>query len=408
MSAQLSADIESNVRPNKFTFPAIFLFALALGFVGSLAIQLLNLKLHQSGAAGSAIGLSTAFQAAGILVGALGSTALMRFAGTAMLMSCGCVLAGASLLGLAGLDSVASITTLRFLMAVGTGAVLTTGEYVLMARAPADRRASMLAVYATFGVVGNASALATISCVGGASQEPLFVAAAIMFGLSLVPFVVGIRNRIEPERGVRNLHLLFRHPILFVPALGFGLIDGGLVELMNVYFVTRSFSVSEASAVTFFAFAGALSLQMPVALMSDQLGHRRVLTGVWLAIIVATTVIYAGQAPWLLAIAAFFLGGASDALYSVGFAALADRVPRRGLAAANGCFVASCGAGEIMGPLLAGRGLQMAEGAGFVFVFLLVGMLGLVLAHRAKRLKRPTTAGIGTDIGATQEMVTPT
>ena len=49
------------------TFAALFLFSLILGFVGALAVQLPNVRLHQLGVPGAAIGFSTALQALGIV-----------------------------------------------------------------------------------------------------------------------------------------------------------------------------------------------------------------------------------------------------------------------------------------------------------------------------------------------------
>src|SRR4051812_14302009 len=85
----------------------------------------------------------------------------------------------------------------------------------------------------------------------------------------------------------------------------------------------------------------------------------------------------------------FLLGGLCDAFYTVGLAALANRVPKAQLAAATGCFVGFCGAGEIAGPLVAGVGLDMAGAGALILPFAVLmsayGGVMLAWAHRPRR-----------------------
>jgi hypothetical protein len=89
----------------------------------------------------------------------------------------------------------------------------------------------------------------------------------------------------------------------------------------------------------------------------------------------------------------FLLGGLCDAFYTVGLAALANRVPKAQLAAATGCFVGFCGAGEIAGPLVAGVGLDMAGAGALILPFAVLmsayGGVMLAWAHRAAPLTLP-------------------
>ena len=71
------------------TFAALFLFSLILGFVGALAVQLPNVRLHQLGVPGAAIGFSTALQALGIVIGAMLVVVTRARAGSAAIISLG-------------------------------------------------------------------------------------------------------------------------------------------------------------------------------------------------------------------------------------------------------------------------------------------------------------------------------
>lgn len=365
------------------TFAALFLFSLILGFVGSLAVQLPNVRLHQLGVAGAAIGFSTALQALGIVIGAMLVVVTRARAGSAAIISLGAGVASASLLALGNPMDIAGVSAWRFAMAIGTGAVLTTAEYVLIARAPAGWRATAVAAFATFGIAGHAFAPAFIGLAGPDSERPLQIAAAGMLVVAILPWLTGIRTRIDPhDQPLRHLRLLLQTPLLFAPALAFGVIDGGFMELMNVYLMTRDLTVSSASTIAFCGVMGALLLQVPAGFASDRLGHARMYVAVWMVIIVSVSVIHFGDGFWRLAFAAFLLGGACDALYSIGFARLAGNVSPARLAAANGCFVATCGLGEICGPVIAGGWLHVRDGEGFTMALLLVAVIGVLIARR--------------------------
>lgn len=382
-------EVAAPTKSGRLTVPAMFIFAMVLGFTGTLAIQLPNLRLHEIGVSGMVIGMSTACQAMGIVAGALGSVILLRFVGSATLMSSGCLLAALSLLALGQFGDVTWTSVWRFVMATGTGAVLTVAEYVLIARAPLSRRATALAFYASFALLGSALAPALIATLGTTTSAPLYMTCAAMTALALAPYIVGVRNRIDANTGqIGDLRMVVFLPVMFIPALAFGMMDGGLIEMMNIYLITRDLTVPLASIVVLSAIAGALFLQVPLAAASDRYGHEKLLSAVWSVIILALGFIYFAQSIWLLVFAAFILGGACDALYSIGFATLADNLPTSKLATANGCFVATCGVGEVIGPVLSGVSLHVANGTGFILAFMLIGFIGLLLAHRSRHVTK--------------------
>ena len=103
-------------------------------------------------------------------------------------------------------------------------------------------------------------------------ERPLQIAAAGMIVVAILPWLTGIRTRIDPhDQPLRHLRLLLQTPLLFAPALTFGVIDGGFMELMNVYLLTRDLTVASASTIAFCGVLGALLLIFP-GWISDLVG----------------------------------------------------------------------------------------------------------------------------------------
>jgi MFS family permease len=361
---------------------AILGLAGILGFVGSLTIQSTNLRLQAQGVAETLIGVSTAIQAAGIIFGALLSVAALKRASTASVIYLGCLFCGCCLIGLVHAQALTQTTLLRFGVALGAGVVLTTAEYVLIARSRPEKRARTLALYAIATLAGNAAAPGLISLMGADGSYAMLWAAGAIGVASLAPYFLGIRNRLEPiSTSFADLRLVLASPALFYPAFAFGMLDGGLVEFVSLYLVGQAVPLTMAARVAAVAVLGALLLQYPLAYLSDRVGHARMLMAVWMAVACALLGLVSQPSPAMLMFAAFLLGGATDALYSIGFASLADRLKPGSLSLANGCFVASCGAGEVVGPLVAGVGLQSMNGNGFIVVFLMLVCVGFWVAN---------------------------
>ena len=145
---------------------SLYGIVLLAGFGGSYAIQLLNLGLQQRGLSGSALGLSTATQALGIVIAACVAAPVLNRLGSARTLALGSLIAGFALAAAALVESIEAVTVARFVCALGIGTLVTNVEYVVIARMPVERRATAVAVYATVFAVGTALAPATIALLG--------------------------------------------------------------------------------------------------------------------------------------------------------------------------------------------------------------------------------------------------
>lgn len=353
---------------------SLFAIVLLAGFGGSYAIQFLNLGLQQRGVTGAVIGVSTAIQALGIVAAAVCAVPLLNRFGSARLLVAGSVVAAAGLAAATAAESVFAVTLGRFVCAAGVGTLVTNAEYIVLARAPVRRRATAVAVYATLLAVGTALAPATIVLVGRDGALPHIFGPAMLLAAAFLVRFAEVRGRVDAEAvpvgGLKTLRLA---PLAFLAALMFGALDNGLLSLIAVFAIESGHSRVDASALAATAFLGVILFQIPAGYCADRFSPQRMLilcSGVAFLCLVA--VLAAATTRNMLFPLMLLLGAACDGFYTLGLAAVSRAVPGRQLAAGNACFVALCGAGEVLGPLLAGGGTSIAGPGGFIGAFALL------------------------------------
>src|SRR5215207_4551526 len=167
------------------------------------AIELLNLGLQQRGLSGSALGLSTATQALGIVIAACVAVPVLNRLGSARTLALGSLIAGFALAAAALVESIEAVTVARFVCALGIGTLVTNVEYVVIARMPVERRATAVAVYATVFAVGTALAPATIALLGHEGMPARLLGGASFFLAALLVLSAEVRGRIDAKPAAR-------------------------------------------------------------------------------------------------------------------------------------------------------------------------------------------------------------
>jgi MFS family permease len=347
---------------------------LLAGFGGSYAIQILNLGLQQRGLSGPAIGASTAVQALGIVAAACMAVPLLNRLGSARMLALGSLLAGVALAVAALAEDFWGVTVARFVCALGIGTLVTNAEYVVVARTPADRRATAGAVYATVFALGTALAPAAIALLGHEGTPARLLGATGFFLAALLVPLAEVRGRVDarpaPLASLRTIRLA---PAAFAAALIFGALDNGLLSLIPLFAVEAGHSSADASALATAGFVGVILFQIPAGWCADRFSPQKMLIVCCaVAFLCVIGILTATATRELLFPLMVLLGGACDGFYTLGLAAMSRTVPQRQLAAGNACFVALCAAGEVMGPLLMGGGTSVAGPGGFVGAFALM------------------------------------
>lgn len=177
--------------------------------------------------------------------------------------------------------------------------------------------------------------------------------------------------------------------VALLPGFGYGFLEATLHGIFPVYGLRIGHEVGMLSLIIPCFAAGSIVTQLPLGILSDKIGRRKILLSVliggavcfFLATFLETSVI---SLFILFTVGGMFVGS----LYSLGISYMTDLLPRSLLPAGNLMVNITFSIGSICGPFLGGLFLQLFPGVSFFYM--ITGML--VLIFIATFMKRDQTA----------------
>jgi MFS family permease len=330
-------------------------FAFAMGFAANGAIFAGNVAQHELGWAGWQIGLSIAAQALGIALAAPLLWLLSRARRPVDLPAFAAFVATLGFLAVA-IDQHWMLAALaRFIFGCGIGLGVAHAEYIAIARVRSDIRPVMAGLFGLAIGAGHLLGTLLIECLG------LWCIRLLVCGLiAATAFLMRQRGEAQPIHMFASvggiLRLIKQMPVLFAAPLLFGFLDNGFLAMLPGYGLELGLPASQVKAMSFAAFAGILTLQLPAALLCTRFDAAAILRASVIATVATVIALsLAISVPGLRLILAFVLGGIIDVFYTVGLIAIANRLPNRQLIIGNACFVSLCGVGEVAGPMFSGQ-----------------------------------------------------
>lgn len=260
--------------------------------------------------------------------------------------------------------------------------VYVTAESWLNNAADNANRGKALSLYMivqTFGIV-SAQAL---MLVGDPAGYETFVIASVVVSVSFAPILLSISPTpaFDTTKPMSLRKLMDVSPLGCVGMFLLGGVFSAQFGMSAVYAAEAGLSLSQISVFIATFYIGALILQYPLGWMSDWM-DRRVLVLVVSALGGGAAIlgmIMGGDYSFLL-LAAFFIGGMSNPLYSLLIAHTNDYLDHDDMAAASGGLVFINGLGAIAGPLITGWIMSDAVfGPSGYFLFMAVLLIALAV-----------------------------
>lgn len=371
--------------------------AIAVVGVGiSLSIPLLALELESRGISGTLIGVNTAVAGIATVATAPFIPRLVRALGVRALLIVSIVLCAASLLAFKAVSSFPLWFPLRFLLGAALCILFAVSEFWINAVAPQHRRGLIMGIYATALSVGAALGPVILSLTGTSGWPPYLAGAAVLM-LGAIPILMarGMAPSIHDGEYHGVLSFLRKSPTALLAALVFGAMETSVMSFLPLYGVRLGLSDSDATLLLTVAVLGNVAFQIPLGLVSDRIDRRVLLFicamvgTIGAAILPQLTV---EGAPFMVAV--FLATGVAGSLYTVGLAHLGARFHGANLASANAAFVMFYSLGLIVGPPVAGQGMDLYNPYGFAYVIAaMLGSYALLVAVRlafgSEALKRP-------------------
>lgn len=255
---------------------------------------------------------------------------------------------------------------LRLLLGCATGLLFVVSEAAVNALAPEARRGRVIGIYAALFSVGYAAGPLVVAIGGHEGWRPFLLGAGILL-LGLVPATLAVAaNRAldgHERRRERADLFLRRAPLPFATILAFAMVEAAFFGLLPLWGLAAGLAAEAAALLLSVWIAGNIILQVPLGWLADRLGRRPMLLAC-VALSLATLALLgpaaAGLGLWPLLL---LMGAAMGGLYTLSLALLGEAFRGPELAFANTAFIVTFQLGVMIGPALAGVGMQALGGA---------------------------------------------
>ena len=265
--------------------------------------------------------------------------------------------------------------------------VYVTAESWLNNAADNANRGKALSLYMIVQTVGIVTAQA-LMLVGDPAGYETFVIASVVISVSFAPILLSISPTpaFDTTKPMSLRALMKVSPLGCVGMFLLGGVFSAQFGMSAVYAAEAGLSLTQISVFIATFYIGAIVLQYPLGWMSDWM-DRRILVLAASALgggAALMGVVMGGEYSFLL-VAAFFIGGMSNPLYSLLIAQTNDYLEHDDMAAASGGLVFINGLGAIAGPVITGWIMSDAifgPPGYFLFMAVLLGALACYALYR--------------------------
>ena len=347
---------------------AIATYQLGTGILGALV----PFRLGATDAAAALTGFVSSAYSVGFLAGCLAGPWLVAAMGPRRLMAASAVSAALVALALWIVPVGLSWAGLRAFAGFASGAYLTLTEAWLADRAPPRHRGAAFSAYLTMS--------RTVFAAGQLSLAFAESTAFVLFALAAAgylagPLVAAQISRPPPPIGRSRLSGLaevpLRAPIAALAAVLHGFATVSSVALLPLWGLDRGLAVPAIATMLMAIQLFGLAFQIPLGILSDRVGRRRIMTLVCAA--VATLSLLAPHAAgWPAPLAVTVIGawgGIAFVLYSVSAALMNDIARPDQRVAWSGSLLVVWGVGATAGPFATALAMD-AFGSGALFAVL--------------------------------------
>lgn len=245
-------------------------------------------------------------------------------------------------------------------------------------RATNETRGQMLSIYLIVMLMGMAGGQYLLNLYSPADFQ-LFTVVSVLVSLAVVPVLISASKTPDFETPERmGLFRLFKaSPLGVISMIFVGVGTGAWMGMGPSYAYALDMSIAETSNLMSIYFVGGFLLTYPIGKMSDLIDRRSVIVVVALLGTAASAAMLfiTGDGRILLYLCAALVGGATQPLYSLCISHTNDYLTQKQMVAASSSMVMANGVGAVIGPNVAGFGLERLGAAGLPW--------SLIVAHAA-------------------------
>jgi MFS family permease len=177
--------------------------------------------------------------------------------------------------------------------------------------------------------------------------------------------------------------------VAFLPPFVYGVLETSLNALFPVYALRKEFDVSMVSIILAAFSIGGILTQVPVGMIGDKVGRRKVILVAFLAGGVIFSLGSLLEQFQLIVVAAFLLSGMFlGSMFSMGITYMAELTPKELLPTGNLLCGIFFSLGSLAGPFIGGLYLQLVQNISFlVFIAAILFIMFCIVFFFGKKLK---------------------
>lgn len=386
-------------RSSSFHYVILLIVIVAAGVSQGLLLPLLSIFLEQMGVSSSMNGLNAAALYVGSFAMTLVAERTLGALGFKKLVSAGLVLVLVSVILFPLVPNIKFWFILRLLVGIGDSAVHYSAQLWVLLVTSEENRGRNISIYGMSYGLGFSLGPLGIPLLHIGNSVP-FIALAILVLLVLVLVLLKLpdlrpEKLKEGERPVKRFRRSYAWAwYALIPALLYGYMESGINSNFPVYGLRVGLNEQQIAFLLPFIGIGGLVLQLPLGMLSDRFGRKRILIicGV-LGGLAFMLVPLAGTSTVGILLLLMIAGGMIGSFFSLGLAYAADILPKVLLPAANVIASFHFNIGSIAGPNIGGTLMQYGWNAG-MFIVLGSGFIIFAFLGVAVRKKSLENAGI--------------
>jgi len=368
------------------------------GFSQGMILPLLSIILEQNGVSSSVNGLHATGLYIGVLIASPFMEKPMRKIGFKPMIMIGGMLVFMSLALFPVWQALWFWFILRVMIGIGDNMLHFSTQTWITTTSPKEKRGKNISLYGLSFGLGFAVGPLMTRLLEIHQALPFLVSAILsMLVWSMMFFV---RNSMPEDDNVHNVSSSSSISrfiqtgklawVALLPAFGYGFLEATLHGIFPVYGLRIGHDVNVLSVIIPFFAGASIITQIPLGVLSDRLGRRKIL----LSVISGGIICFLFAALFETSVIALFIAFATSgmlvgSLYSLGIAYMTDLLPAALLPAGNLMTGISFSIGSLIGPYLGGLFIEYFPGVSFfyVIIFMLILTLAAIFFKKDTRLQ---------------------
>lgn len=387
----------TKVERNRFRI--LVLIVSISGFSQGMLLPLISVIFEQDGVSATINGLS----ATGLYIGTLLISPFMerplRKFGYKPIIIIGGLTVIVSLMLFPLWKSVAFWFILRLLIGIGDHALHFSTQTWITSFSPQNRLGRNIAIYGLSFGVGFAVGPLFVQLVEIFEGLPFIISSILCLCAWILVFFIKnekpeiIKGNTAYSGTWKRFGTAFAVAwVAFIPPFSYGFLESSLNAIYPVYALRNAIEITDLSYILAAFSMGGVVSQLPLGVLSDRIGRRKVLI-----IMLGLGAVTFGAASFFetsalaIGILFFIAGSFVGSTFSLGITYMADLTPKELLPTGNLICGISFSMGSLSGPFLGGLFIQFFEGISFlVLIAILLGILSIIIfisnPHKNRRL----------------------